>query len=220
MRLELGFQRKRLIESLKSKGIENEAVLEAMLEVPRHHFVRNHLRAQAYADFALPIEGGQTISQPFVVALMTEMLKVEPEHTILEIGTGSGYQTAVLARLARWVYSLERVPELAKAAISRLRCLGIDNVKVQVFDGSVGWSDRGPFDRILVTAGAPAAPKPLLEQLKVGALMVIPEGGRGSQHLVTYRRLRGGGAQRVEGAPVAFVPLIGRHGWREEELGD
>lgn len=213
--MELEYQRRRLVESLRSKGIKDETVLEAVLAVPRHRFVRNHLSAQAYGDFALPIEGGQTISQPFVVALMTDMLKVEPDHTVLEIGTGSGYQTAILARLARWVYSLERVPELAQGAIARLRSLGVDNVKVQVFDGSVGWSDRGPFDRVLVTAGAPVAPKPLLEQLKVGGLLVIPEGGRASQRLVTYQRLRGGGTRRTEGEPVTFVPLIGRFGWQE-----
>jgi protein-L-isoaspartate(D-aspartate) O-methyltransferase len=216
MNTELEFQRRRLVESLRAKGIRDERVLDALFQVPRHRFVRSHLATQAYADFALPIEGGQTISQPYVVAVMTEALRVDPEHTVLEIGTGSGYQTAILARLARWVYSLERVPELAQKAIARLRSLSVDNVKIQVFDGTIGWSDRGPFDRILVTAGAPEAPKPLLEQLRPGGIMVVPEGSRASQRLITYRKLKTGGAQRSEGEAVAFVPLLGRFGWQQK----
>jgi protein-L-isoaspartate O-methyltransferase len=144
---EFDFQRKRLIQGLRAKGVTDEKVLEAMYEVPRHHFVRRHMQNQAYADFALPIEGGQTISQPLIVARMTEMLNVGPEHTVLEIGTGSGYQTAILAKLARWVYSLERVAELAQKAIPRLRDLGIDNVKVQAFDGTLGWSSSETTSR-------------------------------------------------------------------------
>ena len=209
------YQRSRLVRDLRIQGVTDERVLEAMYQVPRHHFVRRHMRNQAYTDFALPIEAGQTISQPFIVARMTEMLNVGPEHTVLEIGTGSGYQTAILATLARWVYSLERVTELAQKAIPRLRALGIDNVKVQAFDGTLGWSDWAPFDRILVTAGAPEAPKPLLAQLAVGGLMVVPIGDRELQRLVKYRRLRGGGAKCTEGESVVFVPLVGRHGWQE-----
>ena len=212
---EFDFQRKRLVQGLRAQGVSDERVLEAMYEVPRHHFVRRHMRNQAYTDFALPIEGGQTISQPLIVARMTEMLNVGPEHTVLEIGTGSGYQTAILAKLARWVYSLERVAELAQKAIPRLRNRGIDNVKLQGFGGTLGWSDWAPFDRIMVTAGAPEAPKPLLDQLTVGGLMVIPIGDRASQRLVRYRRRRGGGAKQTEGEPVVFVPLLGRHGWQE-----
>lgn len=195
-------------------GIRDTAVLAVMGDLPRHDFVPGNLQLQAYGDFALPIAGEQTISQPFVVARMTEMLEVDSEHSVLEVGTGSGYQTALLARLARRVYSLERLPALAREAIARIRRLGFDNVKIQRFDGTVGWSEVAPFDRILVTAGAPGAPAPLLEQLAVGGLMVIPEGGRESQRLVAYRKDRFG-VRRTEGEAVAFVPLVGRHGWEE-----
>lgn len=203
-----------MVRELESaQGIRDRAVLTAMLEVPRHRFVPPHLEPQAYGDFALPIGEKQTISQPFIVARMSELLRLDGEQTVLEIGTGSGYQTAILAKLARRVYSLERVPSLAREAIARLRELGIDNVKVQVFDGTVGWSEAAPFERILVTAAAPRAPEPLLEQLGVGGRMVIPEGSRERQRLVSYRKLRGGGARREEWEAVSFVPLIGRHGW-------
>ena len=201
----------RELESVQ--GIRDRAVLDAMLQVPRHRFVPAHLEAQAYADFALPIGSEQTISQPYVVARMSELLRLSADHSVLEIGTGSGYQTAILAKLARRVYSLERVAVLAREAIARLRGLGIDNVKIQTFDGTIGWSEAAPFDRILVTAAAPQMPPPLLEQLSVGGRMVIPEGGRDEQRLVSYRKLRGGGARREEWDAVSFVPLIGRHGW-------
>jgi protein-L-isoaspartate(D-aspartate) O-methyltransferase len=171
-----------------------------------------HLQTRAYDDRALPIGAGQTISQPYLVARMTELLEVGAEHSVLEIGTGTGYQTAILAKLARRVFSLERVPELAREAISRIRELGLQNVKIQPFDGTVGWSEMGPFDRILVTAGAPQAPQPLLDQLAMGGVMLVPEGDRESQHLVLYRRQRVG-YRRDVGEEVAFVPLIGRHGW-------
>jgi protein-L-isoaspartate(D-aspartate) O-methyltransferase len=208
------YRRRLMVAELRERyGIRDERVLEVMQEVPRHLFVREHLQNQAYGDFALPIENQQTISQPFIVARMTELLKVQAEHKVLEVGTGSGYQTAILARLARWVYSLERIGELAQMAIARLRALDIQNVKIQAFDGSLGWSDQAPFDRILVTAGAPAAPRPLLDQLSVGGLMVVPEGDRMAQRLVIYRKLRGGGTKRSEGESVVFVPLVGRHGW-------
>ena len=147
---------------------------------------------------------------------MTELLGVGPEHSVLEVGTGSGYQTAILARLARRVFSLERIPELAKEAIARMRRLKLDNVKVQVFDGTVGWSDVGPFDRVLVTAAAPKVPEPLLDQLAAGGRLLVPEGDRLGQRLVLYERTREG-IRRSAGEPVAFVPLIGRHGFREGE---
>jgi protein-L-isoaspartate(D-aspartate) O-methyltransferase len=183
-----------------------------MLEIPRHAFVPQQLRTQAYGDHALPIGGGQTISQPYVVARMTEMLQLDARHKVLELGTGSGYQTAILAKLARWVFSLERLSSLAHAAIRRIRELGLDNVKIQAFDGTVGWSEAAPFDRILVTAAAPAPPPPLLEQLRIGGRLLIPEGNKEEQRLVVYRRLRQG-VRRSAGDRVAFVPLIGRHGW-------
>lgn len=208
--------RRQMLEDLQRRyGVSDSSVLEAMGAVPRHLFVRKHLRSQAYGDFALPSEGSQTISQPYIVAKMTELLALAKSHSVLEIGTGTGYQTAILARLAGRVYSLERVGTLAQQAIARMRELGIQNVKIQDFDGTVGWSAMAPFDRILVTAGAPVAPKPLLEQLKAGGLLVLPEGDRERQRLVTYRKLRGGGYKREEGEAVAFVPLVGRHGWKE-----
>ena len=206
-----------MVRKLSERGIRDERVLEALGEVPRELFVKEHLRSQAYEDFALPIGSEQTISQPWIVARMSELLRLERRHSVLEIGTGSGYQTAVLAHLAQWVYSLERVSELARSAIARLRELGIENVKIQAFDGSLGWSDRAPFDRILVTAGAPVAPPPLLEQLAVGGRMVVPEGSRDRQRLVVYRKLRQG-VRREEGEPVSFVPLTGRHGWQPEDI--
>ena len=209
------YLRERMVRELvEARGVRDARVLAALREVPRHQFVREHLMSQAYGDHALPIGGAQTISQPFVVARMTELLEVESTHKVLEIGTGSGYQTAILARLARWVYSLERIPELAHQAIRRIRQLGILNVKIQTFDGTVGWSEVAPFDRILVAAGAPAAPKPLLEQLAPKGRLLVPEGDRHRQRLVLYERLARG-VRRREVEEVAFVPLVGRHGWPE-----
>jgi len=211
-------QRERMVRNLReTRGIKDERVLEAMRKVPRHLFVRDHMKGEAYNDRALPIGSAQTISQPFVVARMTELLDVHPEHKVLEIGTGSGYQTAVLAQLARWVYSLELVPDLTQQAIRRIRELGLDNVKIQVFDGTVGWSEWAPYDRILVTAGAPKVPEPLLAQLDAGGSLVIPEGQKQLQKLVLYRRSARGDLRRKEGEDVLFVPLLGRHGWKEEK---
>lgn len=208
-------QREKMVrEHIEARGVSDPRVLEAMRKVPRHRFVRTIHDRKSYGDFALPIEGGQTISQPYVVARMTEMLQLEPHHKVLEIGTGSGYQTAILAELSRWVYSLERVPELAKIAIGRLRELGYDNVKVQIFDGSMGWAEAAPFDRIVVTAAAPDAPEPLLDQLAIGGRLVIPEGSRQMQRLVLYEKSENG-VTRQEGEGVAFVPLLGRHAWKE-----
>jgi len=204
-------------KQLTARGIRDERVLEAMRRVPRHLFVAEHLEHRAYGDHALPLgRTGQTISQPYVVARMSELLAVEPEHSVLEIGTGTGYQTAILAHLARRVYSLERVDELTKEAIGRMRKLGFDNVKVQTFDGTVGWGEFAPFDRILVTAGAPAVPKPLLDQLAAGGRLVIPEGSRLDQRLVVYTKDEQGEIHREPGEAVVFVPLVGRHGWPEE----
>ena len=203
-------------DQLAARGLADERVLQAMREVPRHRFVREHLRSQAYGDHALPIGAGQTISQPYVVARMSEMLEVGPEHSVLEIGTGSGYQTAILGKLARRVYSLERRDALVRQAIERVRELGLDNVKVQTFDGTVGWSEFAPFDRILVTAGAPEVPRPLLDQLAAPGRLVVPEGSRTAQRLVLYEKDEAGEVRRREGEAVVFVPLVGRHGWQEE----
>jgi protein-L-isoaspartate(D-aspartate) O-methyltransferase len=208
--------RERLVARLAEQGISDPDVLEQIRKVPRHLFVDEALATRAYEDTALPIGHGQTISQPYVVARMSELLEVAAEHKVLEIGTGSGYQTAILARLARWVYSLERIPELAHQAIHRIRQLGIPNVKIQAFDGTIGWSDVAPFDRILVTAGAPSVPRPLLDQLASGGRLVIPEGDRQRQRLVLYERI-GSRTRRKELDEVAFVPLIGRFGWEAVE---
>ncbi len=176
MRDGYAYQRERMVRDLERRGIADARVLEAMRSVPRHLFVRDQFLAKAYGNYTLPIGAAQTLSQPYIVARMTELLAIQPAHRVLEIGTGSGYQTAVLASLARWVYSMERIPELARAAIQRMRDLKLDNVKIQAFDGTVGWAKAAPFDRILVAAGAPAAPAPLLEQLAVGRPAPPPRG--------------------------------------------
>jgi protein-L-isoaspartate(D-aspartate) O-methyltransferase len=211
-------QRERMVrDHIAARGIKDERVLAALRRIPRHLFVRDHLRSRAYGDHALPIGASQTISQPYVVAKMTEMLEVGKEHSVLEIGTGSGYQTAILAALARRVYSLERIAELAHQAIPRMRELGLDNVKIQVFDGTVGWSEWAPYDRILVTAAAPKVPEPLLDQLAPGGMLLVPEGSINLQRLVLYKKSARGEVRRKEGEEVAFVPLLGRHGWKADK---
>ncbi len=164
---------KRLREHYK---IRDERVLEAMTAVPRHFFVPEALKAQAYKDNALPISNNQTISQPFIVARMTELLELAPESKVLEIGAGSGYQTAILARLARMIYAIERVPNLAEQAQERLNKLDIRNVTIRCADGTNGWEASKPFDGILVAAGSPTIPEPLVNQLKIGGRLVIPIG--------------------------------------------
>lgn len=211
------YARERMVrDHIAKRGVKDQRVLAAMLAAPRHLFVREHLHGQAYADYALPIGEGQTISQPYVVARMTEMLDVGPACSVLEVGTGSGYQTYVLARLARRVYSLERLGALVRQAIARMRELGVENVKIQTFDGTVGWSEVAPFDRILVTAGSPEVPQPLLDQLADGGKLVLPEGSREVQYLVLYEKTSAG-LRREVGEAVSFVPLIGRHGWPGEK---
>jgi protein-L-isoaspartate(D-aspartate) O-methyltransferase len=211
---DFSYQRERMVRLVASRGVKDARVLQALRDIPRHVFVPGEIRSQAYGDHALPIGSSQTISQPYIVAQMTAMLELQTEHSVLEVGTGSGYQTAILAKLARRVFSLERVPALAHRAIQRIRELGLENVKIQTFDGSIGWSEMAPFDRIIVTAGAPKVPQPLLDQLAVGGQLVIPEGGRELQRLVVYRKTKRG-IRRQEGEAVIFVPLIGRHGWQE-----
>jgi protein-L-isoaspartate(D-aspartate) O-methyltransferase len=199
----------------KNHGISDPRVLDALLRVPRHLFVPEDWRNQAYTEFALPIGASQTISHPSVVARMTQLLEVGNDHAVLEIGTGSGYQTAVLALLAKRVYSIERQGELARAAIQNLRSLDLNNVKIQPFDGTVGWSEMAPFDRIMVTAGAPKVPSPLVDQLAVGGLLLVPEGDRKAQRLVIYEKTKNR-VIRTETDAVSFVPLIGRFGWETE----
>jgi len=188
-------------------------VLEAMRSVPRHFFVTEALRGRAYDDNALPINFNQTISQPFIVARMTELLELDKQSRVLEIGAGSGYQTAILSQLASQVYAIERIGELAREAQSRIRELGIYNATVKAFDGTLGWNAYGPYDAILVAAGGPRIPDPLVTQLKVGGRLVIPIGEtRESQKLV--RVIKSATTNKIEehGA-CQFVPLIGQHGW-------
>jgi protein-L-isoaspartate(D-aspartate) O-methyltransferase len=205
-----------MVERLRDHyGIRDANVLEAMRSVPRHFFVPEALRGRAYGDHALPINYNQTISQPFIVARMTELLELDKKCRVLEIGAGSGYQTAVLAQLASQVYAIERIGELAREAQARIRELGIYNATVKAFDGTLGWNAHAPYDRILVAAGGPRIPDPLVAQLKVGGYLVIPVGEtRESQKL--YRVLKTEGGQKVEEhGPCQFVPLIGQHGWTQ-----
>jgi protein-L-isoaspartate(D-aspartate) O-methyltransferase len=194
--------------------IKNETVLDVMRTVPRHFFVPDALKFQAYKDNALPISGNQTISQPFMVARMTELLELVPSSRVLEIGAGSGYQSAVLAKIARTVYAVERVPILANKAAERLSALGLKNVSVKCDDGTLGWEVYAPFDAILVAAGGPVVPEPLIKQLRVGGRLVIPIGSDAkTQELVRATRTEQGYTIEKFG-PCAFVPLIGAHGWQ------
>lgn len=188
-------------------------VLEAMRSVPRHAFVPEALQGRAYGDHALPISGSQTISQPYIVARMTELLETNSDSRVLEIGAGSGYQTAILAKVAGQVYSIERIASLAREAQTRIRQLNIYNATVKCFDGTLGWAANAPYDAILVAAGGPAVPDPLVAQLKVGGRLVVPVGAtRESQRLVRVIKADVGFKQEDHGA-CAFVPLIGQHGW-------
>jgi protein-L-isoaspartate(D-aspartate) O-methyltransferase len=207
---EEAMRREMVVKFVAPRGVDDPRVLEVMSEVPRHRFVPEPLRARAYGDHSLPIGHGQTISQPYVVGLMTQRLAVSPEHKVLEVGSGSGYQTAVLARLARSVYSLERIDELARGAAATLASLGFHNVSVKCFDGTYGYPAAAPFDRILVTAGTETVPEPLLAQLAVGGKLVAPIGPPGRQRLRVIRRRRGDYAQEDGAEDVTFVPLLGR----------
>lgn len=197
-------------------GIRDAKVLEAMRTVPRHIFVAEALRGRAYDDNALPINFNQTISQPFIVARMTELLELDKQSRVLEIGAGSGYQTAILAQLASQVYAIERIGELAREAHARIRELGIYNATVKAFDGTLGWSAHGPYDAILVAAGGPKVPDPLVSQLKTGGRMVIPIGEtRESQKLVRVIKTESKPKVEEHGS-CQFVPLIGQHGWGKQ----
>jgi protein-L-isoaspartate(D-aspartate) O-methyltransferase len=210
-------QREAMAEHLRQHHrIRDERVLRVMAEVPRHLFVPEALRSNAYGDHALPISANQTISQPYIVARMTELLEVDEHGRVLEIGAGSGYQTAVLARLAGSVFAIERIAELAREAQKRIRELGIYNATVKCFDGTLGWDAHAPYDAVLAAAGGPDVPEPLLAQLKVGGRLVMPVGPtRESQRLVRVVRTEKDYKREDHGA-CAFVPLIGRYGWSAE----
>jgi protein-L-isoaspartate(D-aspartate) O-methyltransferase len=208
--------RQRMVdEQLIERGIRDSRVLDAMRRIPRHAFIPPEYHDLAYADGPLPIGNEQTISQPYIVALMTQLLKLTGDEVVLEIGTGSGYQAAVLAQLARHVHTIERFPELAENAKKVLEMLGIKNVTIHVGDGSRGLPQFAPFGAILVTAAAPRAPVALLRQLDAGGRMVIPVGPRGGQVLERWVHTPEGWKQESL-TPVAFVPLLGEYGWKEE----
>jgi len=212
--------RNRMVDQqLVERDIRDERVLRAMRQVPRHRFVPPELQSAAYQDHPLPIGYGQTISQPYIVAYMTQLLDLTPDDRVLEIGTGSGYQAGVLSRLARQVYTVERIPELSERARRVLDELGYTNIEFRVGDGGYGWPEEAPFDAIIVTAAAPETPAPLVAQLAEGAHLVIPIGPTGYQDLL--RLTRHGEHIRTERlSPVAFVPLVGEHGYPERDPFD
>ncbi len=205
--------RKRMVMGqIAARGITSERVLDAFLEVPRHLFVPPNQRLYAYQDGPLPIGLGQTISQPYIVAYMTDQLQLSGDEVVLEIGTGSGYQAAILGSLVREVHTLERHSLLAEGAARVLKDLGYENIYIHERDGTLGLPEHAPYQAVMVTAAAPKVPQPLLDQLAEGGRLVIPVGGRGGQLLQLYHRQEGE-IIRKDLSPVAFVPLIGDHGW-------
>jgi protein-L-isoaspartate(D-aspartate) O-methyltransferase len=208
-------ERERMVEEqLVRRRITDNRVLDALRKVPRHRFVEEALRDRAYGDHPLPIGEGQTISQPYMVAAMTQLLRLAGTEKVLEIGSGSGYQTAVLAELARRICSIERIPGLAARARRVLEELGYTNAVVKTADGTYGWPDEAPFDRILVTAGAPAVPTPLFQQLAEGGRMVVPVGDSQSQTLHVVEKVEGQMKTSTDCGCV-FVKLVGRYGWED-----
>jgi len=198
---------------LVPRGITDQRVLDAIMKVPRHLFVEEALRGEAYNDHPLPIGHKQTISQPYIVALMTQALELKGDEHTLEIGTGSGYQTAILAQLCEKVYTVERIRPLLEQARKRLWELGYTNILFKAFDGTLGWEEYAPFDAIIVTAGAPRIPQPLIDQLADGGRLVIPVGGKFSQELIRVTKKNGDLIQKNLGG-CRFVDLIGVHGWK------
>ncbi|UFS69460.1 protein-L-isoaspartate(D-aspartate) O-methyltransferase [Geomonas sp. RF6] len=215
--MDFAVARKRMVEAqLVKRGITDQRVIGAMLNIPRHIFVEEAMSAQAYSDGSLPIGEKQTISQPFMVAKMTEMLELTGREKVLELGTGSGYQAAVLATLADRVYTVERIRPLALKARKALDSLGLLNVNLRIADGTEGWPEEAPFDAILVTAGAPEVPQCLVDQLAIGGRLVIPVGDRTDQRLVRVVRNPDGSVVGDVSLDCRFVRLIGKHGWSEE----
>ena len=204
--------RRRLIEELRAKGIADLAVLRALDLTPRHQFVPSGVRHRAYEDAPLPIGSGQTISQPFVHAMYLQTLRLQGDEKVLEIGTGSGYQTVLLAHLCRHVYSVERIRALIESARDAITACGVTNVSLLCGDGTLGWPEFAPFDAILVGAGSPDVPQPLVDQLAVGGRLIVPIGGRDDQRLVEITRTADA-FERRDLSEVRFVPLVGRHGW-------
>ncbi len=203
-------------EQIRARGVRDERVLEAMRVVPRHLFVPESHRHQAYADTPLPTGRGQTLSQPYIVARMLELASIEPGLRVLEIGTGSGYQAALLDRMGAEVYTVERVPELLESAADRLRALGAGRVRLRLGDGSLGWRDHAPYARVLVAAAAPRVPEALKEQLGDRGVLVIPVGDSSTQRLEVWRRAPDGGFEWRRLGECRFVPLLGEDAWRDE----
>jgi protein-L-isoaspartate(D-aspartate) O-methyltransferase len=212
---QFGGARRRLVETLQTGGIKDLSVLRAFDLTPRHLFVPTGMRHRAYEDSALPIGNGQTISQPSTHARYLEQLRLTGKERVLEIGTGSGYQTVLLAHLASQVFTIERVGALAASARAIIKSAGVHNVSLLSGDGTLGWRDYAPYDAILVTAGSPSIPAPLGEQLAEGGRMLIPIGTRDEQILTIVTR-RGAAFERRDIGPVRFVPLVGAHGWPPE----
>jgi len=202
-------------DQIMARGIKDEKILKAFIDIPRHKFVEDYLKYKAYDDYPLSIGFGQTISQPYMVTIMTEALKLLPESRVLEIGTGSGYQAAILSRLANFVYSIERLAPLASKARKTLDELGIFNVQVIIGDGTKGYAKEAPFDRIIVTAGAPFTPEALIEQLAPEGMLVIPVGDQYLQDLKRITKKKNGVKTESLGG-CRFVKLIGENGWKEE----
>ena len=212
----MNFDEQRMLmvtRQIQARGVRDRRVLNAMARVPRHLFVSESQLSSAYGDFPLPIGESQTISQPYMVATMTELLGLSGDERVLEIGTGSGYQAAVLAELAQEVISIERVQSLADTARNRLAELGYNNLEVVIGDGTLGWPDKAPYQGIMVTAGAPSAPEPLLRQLDVGGRLVVPVGERHTQILEIHTRQEKGKYKVRRETACRFVDLIGKHGW-------
>ena len=209
--------RKRMVEEqLIPRGIKNQRVLDAFYKIERHKFIPENLRSSAYADFPLPIGEGQTISQPYIVALMTECLDLTGKDKVLEIGTGSGYQTAILTELAGEIYSIERFEVLAGRAQTILNELGYKNIKIKAGDGTLGWEEAAPFDRIIITAASPKVPLPLIEQLADSGKLILPLGESFSQVLTLVEK-KGGKLKSIDICGCVFVPLVGKHGWSNKK---
>jgi len=206
--------RRRMVEEqLAPRGIEDARVLGVFSKVERHRFVPEDFQGSAYADYPIPIGEGQTISQPFIVALMTQCLGVSPQDRILEVGTGSGYQAAILAELAKEVYTIERIASLAKRAEVKLSDLGYQNIKIKVDDGTLGWKENAPFNKIIITAASPRIPLPLTEQLAENGRLILPLGESFSQVLTLVEK-RGNRIESQKICGCVFVPLVGKYGWK------
>lgn len=209
-------RRRMVAQHIIARGITDQKIISVMEEVPRHQFVEEALQSQAYTDYALPIGEKQTISQPFIVAAMTEALTLKQDDRVLEVGTGSGYQSAILSRLVSHVFSVERIVSLARRARRILDSLHYSNVHIHVSDGSSGWAEQAPFDAIIVTAGAPEVPQDYLDQLTIGGRLVIPVGNGNSQVLKRIIRTADQTFSEEDLLDCRFVPLIGEHGWSEK----